>query len=305
MAIDINYSDDMITSTINGVEIVSALINAYNEANGAFNRANNITGIPYVDTITATGGVAVNSGSYLSVSGNGTFALTANASSTTQVGVVQLNDTITSTSTTLAATANAVNTAWSYANAAFLEANSFQSIINSAFSSYNAFTTTANAIFVNLPGDAMTGTLTVPNLGVNTEIWVGTIAANNNVSAANLNTTGVVNSQILSVTSITGNNSLTPTVGYYNLSLRESGQIMSFSNTSTLNVNIGIGSTSTLPVGYRTVFLQANTGNVIFKANGCNLFSRIGVNMETLGQYGMATLFCYSANNFILSGEIS
>lgn len=341
MAIDINGPTDTITSTIYGVEVVSGLINAYNEANAAFNRANNITGIPFIDTITATNGLAVNTGSFLTISGNGTFALTGNNATTGAVGVVQLNDTVQSTSATQAATANSVNTAWAYAqtafnlanthiapitniyneaNAAFLtanvvitayananaalaEANSFQSIINSAFTLANTSIQEGGG---GMAGQ-MSATLTVPALTANVGINVGFIVANSNVTAANVNSTGVVNSAIIAITGpITGNNTLTPTIGYYNLSLREAGQIVVYSNTVTLNVNIGSGSTGTnLPIGYRTIFMQANTGNVVFKANGCNLFSRIGVSMQTLGQYGMATLVCYSSNNYVLSGEIS
>lgn len=112
-------------------------------------------------TINATNGVAVNSGSTLTITSNNTILLTGNSSSTSQVGVVQLNDTTLSTSTTLAATANAVNTAWSYAQSAFIHANSQDSIIGtiggiansgqnlalSAFGEANSFQAVINSTY--------------------------------------------------------------------------------------------------------------------------------------------------------------
>src|ERR1700677_4395717 len=98
MAIDFNNGTDTIISTQNGIEIVSALMNAYNEANGAFARANAVGGL-YNVALVAGNGMTVNTGIVLTLSSNGTFVIAANNATTAAVGVVQLNDTTMSIST--------------------------------------------------------------------------------------------------------------------------------------------------------------------------------------------------------------
>lgn len=125
MTILIDNTIDTVRSTIYGIDLVSELQNAYNEANGAFARANVIDGIASLAIVTdsAHPGLTVNSGVATILTANGTFLLGANAATTGAVGVVQLNDTVQSTSATQAATANSVNTTWAYAQSAFNLAN--------------------------------------------------------------------------------------------------------------------------------------------------------------------------------------
>ena len=95
---------------------------------------------------------------------NGTIILVANGASVGGVGVVQLNDTLTSNSNTLAATANAINALnlllqaeSNLIQSAYNEANSFQSVINtsyatanvsfSAFSEANSFQSVINTAY--------------------------------------------------------------------------------------------------------------------------------------------------------------
>lgn len=80
----------------------------------AFNKANSV--VTPSQTIKTANAITINAKTTLVVSGNNTFTIAANLSSTTQPGVVQLTDTVTSTSTNTAATANSVLTVFNSAN---------------------------------------------------------------------------------------------------------------------------------------------------------------------------------------------
>ncbi len=172
MAILLDHSIDTIRSTINGIELVSELQNAYNAANGAFTKANTIPGAQQTTYVadTAHPGLTVNTGVNITLAGNNTLILGANSATTGAVGVVQLTDSVLSISTTTAATPNSVNTVWSTAqvaillanshsnlivgayanaNAALAEANAFQSIINSAFTLANSTTNLVTGAYAN------------------------------------------------------------------------------------------------------------------------------------------------------------
>jgi len=96
---------------------------ARDHANGAFDLANGTAGVANTDytTISATAGLYGNNiiVPQLSVAANGRISSISNVSirvaSTTEAGIVSLNDTNTSTSTTEAATAAAVNSVYTYA----------------------------------------------------------------------------------------------------------------------------------------------------------------------------------------------
>ena len=155
---------------INNIEIGTGLQNAYNAANAAFIQAN-AGGNPAIVnsinaaflrananvqnqlTFTTSGGLTVNSGLSLTITGNNTVVLAANVATGSQVGMVQLTDSTTTTATTTAATANAVNTAMTFAQGAFRAANSYQAYMNAAFTQANNSTggaayATANAAFI-------------------------------------------------------------------------------------------------------------------------------------------------------------
>ena len=137
---------DVVTSTSTTTAATANAVNTvWAYAQSAFARANVVGSVDSI-TVTATGGIAVGGGSTQTITSNGTFALTGNAATTGAAGVVQLTDSVLSTSATTAATANAVNTAWATAQSAFYEANAFQSVINSAFATANvAFSAYAQA----------------------------------------------------------------------------------------------------------------------------------------------------------------
>lgn len=350
------------TLTLTGIDVGTGLTQAKTNANSALNLAQsgyaraNVSELNQSTYFTANG-LTVNSGTSLVVSGNTTAFFSANIGNTTQAGIVQLNDTVTSTSVTLGATANAVNTVWSTAVAAFAKANiappvsgttqltflSSNSItVNSGtsltvvgnntillsantgnttqpgivqlndtvFGTFTGQAATANAVTtafntgaaaftkanttVVRAGDAMTGTLTVPNLTVNTAINTTTVTANGNVVAANIVTSGVVNSAILMVQPIASN---------ANFILRpdHSGQVITFSHTGVALINVN----NTLSVGFRTILTQINTGNVKVQA-GANVTINptSGSNNQISIKFGSVSLFCYAPNTFILDGSL-
>lgn len=132
-------------------------------------------------------------------------------------------------------------------------------------------------------GDTMSGTLTVPNL-----------IANANIVSVAVVASGVVNSAIIGVVPITPNTN-------YILSMRDSGQVITFANANTTVVNVNSG----LPIGFRTVLTQIGAGSVTIRAGaGVTLNARIGSNNTILSQFGSASLFCYATNAFILDGSI-
>ncbi len=214
--------------------------------------------------------LTVTGGTSLVINSNTIMVLSANLGNTTQLGVVQLNDTVTSTSTTLVATANVANTIWTTTQAAFAKANGA----------------------VMDAGDYMTGTLTVPSLTANNGINTSTIVANSNVSGANFVTTGSVNSQSIMVSP----------VGNLTLSMANSGQVLVVNSSSLTTITVG---TAVGSVGFRCMVTQIGTGNVQFTASGTTLNNRLGANNRILGQYGSMSLFCYQTNAFIVSGEIN
>lgn len=161
--------------SINGIDIGSGLAQAAANANAAFLRANTGAGaisntqLTFIADTTHPG-LTVNTGVNITLVGNNTLVLGANAGTTGQVGVVQLNDTTLSTSATLAATANSVNTVWGYAQSAFARANTIPGATQTTYLS-----SAAN-----------------PGLTVNTGVSV-TLAGNNTlILGANAATTGAV-----------------------------------------------------------------------------------------------------------------
>jgi hypothetical protein len=116
-----NKSTDTLTLTggvvSGGINLTPTLASAFNHANAAFDAANTAGSTDFT-TISATPGTYGNNVivPVFVLEANGRISSTTNtnirAASTTVSGIVQLNDTITSTSTTEAATANSVKTAY-------------------------------------------------------------------------------------------------------------------------------------------------------------------------------------------------
>ena len=87
----------------------------------------------------------------------------------------------------------------------------------------------------------------------------------------------------------------------YTLHPSDNGLVVLMNNTTTMNVNVS----TNLPIGFQTTITSVNTGNVTIVA-GPNTTINItkGTQKTISGQWNTATIFCWSANNFILDGSI-
>jgi phage-related tail fiber protein len=120
-----NKSTDVITVAggvvSGGINLTPTLASAFNHANAAFDAANTAGSTDFT-TISATPGTYGNNVivPVFVLAANGRISSVTNtnirAASTTESGIVQLNDTITSTSTTEAGTANSVKNAYQTAS---------------------------------------------------------------------------------------------------------------------------------------------------------------------------------------------
>ncbi len=187
----INTSSTINTVNLNvaGLNIYSTLSSAFSSGNttailaqAAFDRANSGGAAGGIQTIITANGITVNTRTSISVTGNNTVILSANLGNTTQIGVVQLNDTVTSTSSGLAATANAVNTAWSTAQAAFNRANSGATGITQTYITANGITVNTGTLLVTSGNGVV---IISANLGNTTQ--PGIVQLNDTVTSTALN----------------------------------------------------------------------------------------------------------------------
>ena len=261
----------------------SIAIFAYGQANAAFTAANNAANTVRV---TANSGVAqsavslnfINTASVLvsvvaGATGNANVAFSAVAGSTTVPGILQLTDSVTSTSTTTAATPNSVKTAfdqatlaYGQANAAYTQANTANSIAISAYGQANLAYTAANnaANTVRVTANSGTAQSAVSLNFVNT----ATIRVNvGGGSTGNANLSFDFIGGGTTTIAVSGNTA-GPTVA-------ASG--VNFNNTSTIRVNVGAGVTGNANVsfdfiggGTTTIAVSGNTAGPTVAASGIN-----------------------------------
>lgn len=139
---------------------------------------------------------------------------------------------------------------------------------------------------------------------------LGNSSVNTTSNASGFYTTG--NATIGTVTSVSGatltvngtvqsaNLIVTPKTQAYTLTANDSGTTITVSNTSSTTITVP----ASLPVGFRTMLMMINTGNVVVgNATGVTLNSR--TNNYTLStQWGMVSVFVYAANSVIVDGSI-
>lgn len=112
-------------------------------------------------------------------------------------------------------------------------------------------------------------------------------------------TNGIVTSQTVPINPITLSSN-------YILSWRDSGQVLTFSNTNSTIININ----NTVGVGFRTILTQLNTGSVQVVAGANVVISpRTGVNNTITVINGSMSVFAYAQNSaglyVITDGSIS
>jgi hypothetical protein len=113
---------------------------------------------------------------------------------------------------------------------------------------------------------------------------------------ATINTTAMVVNGYISTT----NTPVSAKTDSYTLTGTDSGTLLTVSNTSTKTITVP----ASLPVGFRCVVYQLNTGNVVIgNAAGVTLNSRTG-SYTSSTRYGAVTVFVYAANSVIVDGSI-
>lgn len=275
----LNTSSTINTVQLNvaGMNVYSTITAAFAQANtdatlaqAAFDRANSGGAAGGFQTIITANSITVNTGTSLTVSGNNTVILSANTGNLTQKGVVQLNDTVTSTSSVLAATANAVNTVWATANAAFIKANSGVTNITHSYFTSNGITvnsgtsliTTGNGtvlISANIGNTTQAGIIQLEDTGTSTSIifggtanianmiWTTAKAAFNKANAGggaisqnfittnglSINSGSFLNTSGNNTLIFTGNNATTTNIGVVQLN----DTVTSLSNTQAATAN--------------------------------------------------------------------
>jgi len=253
------------TSIINTVRLNVAGMNVYSTVTAAFNQANtdltlaqaafdkaNTGGGSLTETFITANGLTVNTGTSLTISGNATVMLSVNTGNLTQVGVVQLNDTVKSTSTLLAATANAVNTVWATANAAFIKANSgVASVGTETYISSNGITVNSGTSLITTGNGTV---LLSANIGNTTQQGI-----------VQLNDTFVSTSASLAATANVANTIWTTAVAAFNKANAGGGAIsQTFLTQNGLTVNTGVS------------FNTSGNASILFAANSANL-TQVGV----------------------------
>jgi hypothetical protein len=124
--------------------------------------------------------------------------------------------------------------------------------------------------FVKLSGDIMTGVLVTPA-----------------VSAGAYTVTSSF------VTTDTGTSKI--------VSLSDNGKCITFSNTTPITASVPAG----LPVGFNTLLIQINTGQVFVSAGPGVTINSVNSARKISSQHGTASLISYSPNIFNLAGSIS
>lgn len=85
----------------------------------------------------------------------------------------------------------------------------------------------------------------------------------------------------------------------YTLVAADAGRIISCSNGSDITLTVPAG----LPTGFTCTFVQLGAGEIVFTASSTTISNRQSFT-KTAGQYAVASITMYSANNFITGGDL-
>jgi ribosomal protein L18 len=193
----VQLNDTVVSTSIILGATANSVKNAYDRAIDANTRASSAqsaavaaysNGVTYSGTIagTAYSNAVAFASNATNISSGTLNNARLNASNTSQAGIVQLNDTVVSTSIILGATANSVKTSYDSAIAANTRATSAQSAAVAAYS--NAVTFASNATNIS------SGTLNNARLNVGTTSQVGIVQLIDSVVSTNTTTASTPNS---------------------------------------------------------------------------------------------------------------
>ncbi len=187
------------------------------------------------------------------------------AASTTVVGMVQLSDSTSTTSSVLAATPTAVKSAYDLANGAIPK---------------TLTTTTGDIIYASAAN-------TPARLGIGATDQVLVVASGAPAWAYKANV--VTNAQ-------TGTT--------YTLVLTDAGKLVEMSNAAAITLTIPTNSSVAFPTGTQIDLLQTGAGQVTVGGAGVTLQSE-GSKLKLKGQYAAATLIKRATNTWVLIGNTS
>jgi hypothetical protein len=253
----------------------SIAISAYGQANLAFTAANNAANTVRV---TANSGSAqsavslnfINTASVLvslgaGSTGNANVSFSAVAGTTTVPGIVQLTDSVTSTSTTTAATPNSVKTAFDQGNAAYTQANTANTTAVAAYGQANAAFAAANNAANGARVSANSGTA-FSNVSLN---FVNTATVQ--VSVTNP-VSGIANIAFTSLVTGGGGGTLNTFPVSVNTGSTVVANGINFINSATVTVTVTGGTTGNANISFTSVGGTATPGGsntqVQFNNNG-------------------------------------
>jgi hypothetical protein len=253
----------------------SIAISAYGQANLAYSAANTAANTVRV---TANSGSAqsavslnfINTASVLvslgaGSTGNANVSFSAVAGTTTVPGIVQLTDSVTSTSTTTAATPNSVKTAFDQGNAAYTQANTANSTAVAAYGQANAAFAAANNAANGARVSANSGTA-FSNVSLN---FVNTATVQ--VSVTNP-VSGIANIAFTSLVTGGGGGTLNNFPVSVNTGSTVVANGINFINSATVTVTVTGGTTGNANISFTSVGGTATPGGsntqVQFNNNG-------------------------------------
>lgn len=253
------------TSTVNAA-VPNSVKTAYDAAVAAQATADGK--VPTTRTLTGTAPITVGgvSGTGQALSANLTVAATA--ATTSAAGVVQLSDSVSTTSSVLAATPTAVKSAYDLANAAIPKST----VTTAGDVIYGTASSTLTRLGIGTAGQVLT-----VNSGATAPSW----------SSPNLSLT--LNPQSLTT---------------YTLAAGDLNKLVQLSNTSAITLTIPA---NILAVGDQIHILQTNTGQVTVAAgaNVASVNSPLGLKLRT--QWSSATLIklvtATNADSWLLIGD--
>lgn len=253
-----------------------------------------------------------------------TGTISANAASTTQVGVVQLNDTVTSTSTTVAGTANAVKTAYDKAATACTKADTAQTLAtaannlataaNTLATAGNTLATSANtlATSANTLATTANNTATLAYARANqafgnvtnrtTTNGVAYYSATNNVASASGVTYDSNHGGGLKFSGVTYDTPIASISASTSYADNAAGKVILAGSASDITVTFDTATSS----GFAVTVVRTGTGNVIIAntTGVAKVNSTFFITSNISAQYEAATVVYTATNQILVLGSI-
>jgi hypothetical protein len=246
----------------------------------------------------------VNTGIGLAVSGgtsasglNVTGTIVANSASTSQVGVVQLSDSISTTNSSAAATPTAVKTAY---DTAILSGNNVQVFANSV-----SIGARANLNFINT-SSIIVGAAVGSTGNINVGFTLSPTATGTSLTlSSTLTTSALTASGLVQYTGTVRDTPITTVTSSASYGVNAWGKVLNCTNAT--DITLTFDTTGASGGGAAVTIVRSGTGNVTI-ANTSTIAKQNTTSYTTSkisSQYGSATVLYTSATEFILFGDIT